>query len=135
MSSKSPIKTDHHNKLQENKSVIENHQTEERTIPSVLLPNEDGLNEKNLRPVITQVTPVHSPNRPTSPHSGSILSPTPTSELDESGVKNEKLLLKRGESADATDDEDDDEDEDDVREMEGRTVTAKGQTVIKYFWP
>lgn len=87
-----------------------------------------GLNENNLRPVITQVTPVHSPNLSRSSQSGVAQSPVFTSDINESIITNE-TSRKSVESADTEDEEDEDDDEDDVREMEGRMVTTKGQMV------
>lgn len=94
--------------------------------------NESVRTEKNLQPVITQVTPIHSPIRPESSQNESALSPSLISNKKTEVVENNKALAKSAESADASEDEEEDDDEDeDVRELEGRTVTAKGQMVSK----
>lgn len=121
VSSKSPTRSDLERNEQK-KLVIENHQSQERLTPTVFRPSQDGPNDKNLQPVVSQVTPIQSPNRLRMEDSA--MSATPTSDLG-----NETVILRSG---DATEDEDDeDDDEEDVRELEGRTVTAGGQMVRK----
>lgn len=128
VSSKSPTDTEYHHENENHRGVIENHQ--KTHIPNQLTPNEDELNTKNLLPVITPVTPVQSTNRPQSAQSESVISTTPVSELE---GEPERIIYKSVESPSATDDEDDEDEDEDVRELEGRTVTSKGQMVnIRY---
>lgn len=123
VSSKSPTDAEY-NHENENQKGVENHQ--KTHIPNQLTPNEDELNTKNLLPVITQVTPIQSTNRPQSAQSESIISTTPVSEVE---GEHERIIYRGVESPSATDDEEDEDDDEDVRELEGRTVNSKGQMV------
>lgn len=124
VSSKSPTNTEYHNENQDEKGIMENHQKEHITSD---LPrhSEEEFNTHNFLPVITQVTPVQYLNQRQSYQSDSVITKAKTSDEED---KVENFFRKGIESPSATDEEDEDDDED-IRELEGRTVTSKGQMV------